>query len=46
MGGLGVSVFSKPLALLIGLGVIIVQVSRVFWSRVVYNIFALGYAMV
>jgi hypothetical protein len=30
MGGLGVSVFSKPLALLIGLGVIIVQVSQFF----------------
>lgn len=27
LGGLGVSVFSKPLALLIGLGVVIVQVS-------------------
>lgn len=27
LGGLGISVFSKPLALLIGLGVVLVQVS-------------------
>lgn len=27
MGGLGISVFSKPLAILIGLGVLLVQVS-------------------
>lgn len=27
LGGLGVSVFSKPLAILLGLGVIVVQVS-------------------
>jgi hypothetical protein len=30
LGGLGISVFSKPLALLIGLGIVLVQVRRQF----------------
>jgi hypothetical protein len=33
LGGLGVSVFSKPLAILIGLGVFVLQVSRNFKSQ-------------